>query len=440
MSMPPVQNMSRDQLQAEIDGFADGEELVLNKFEYPGPIVIANSITIDGQGATLWAQKGPLCQIKGKHVTLKNFRIEVTEVDYATGDPAETCALQVDPGCNLLLENVEVRGNVEGLAAEEGEWRYPYSIKLGDILHGKDHSFQLRLYVPVPCKLSSGVHGIRINPAMLSPGPSEVALIVDSPIRDALLLGSICIQTAFLKRQITICGHVVSSAQGGGVRQDGEILWEPDDWNELGKVQKKEERSIPVQKPSVPQPKPPPITPPPEPPKEVSPAPPPPSADKLTTLDMGAETSTPFVPPVRSTRIVRQDIKLSNVFSAPPPVETEAGSFEPKVNLSTAFGQTESANPPDVLESVNKPVEESAPPPPPRIQSQPISRIIPGGSKSIPISGVFGIDAEPPRPTPETPKEQPPQIIEPPEEKTQASQKKPGAKGKKSVPNIFLGQ
>lgn len=252
MAATPTSFASHEHFQAELDALADGEELELHAFEYPGPVVIKRAITIDGKGATLWSMAGPVCQIEGQGVTLKNLKIEITHEDLANGDKDSGCALIVHGGQNVLLENVEVRGSVRGLPAEEGQWRYPFSVKLDEIAHGHEHRFVLKLYVPVPCKITSGVHGVSVSPPMLTPGRNEVTLKVDSPARDALLLGTICLQTAFLKRQISISGHVVQSVQGGP-RRDGEVLYEPLDWDQLGPVQTPRDPAIPVQPPTVPE-------------------------------------------------------------------------------------------------------------------------------------------------------------------------------------------
>lgn len=223
-----------EHLQVELDKWPAGKELALLPSEYTGPIVISRPITIDGHGATLCALEGPVCRIDGEGVVLRNLNIEVTQRSSAIGDTDGGCALEVRGGQNISLENVEVIGSVRGLPGEEGQWRYPFSLKLGEISDGPGHRFVLRLYVPVPCKIISGMDAISVSPQVLTAGRNEVEIHVEAP-SGALLQGKISLQTRFLRRQITVSGYVTPSSRRDSARRDGEVIYEPADWEMSGR-------------------------------------------------------------------------------------------------------------------------------------------------------------------------------------------------------------
>jgi len=455
MSADHVSHLTRDQFQAELDALSDGSELELHEFEYPGPVIIRrNSVVIDGCGATLWSMQGPVCRITGRSVTLKNMKLEVTQEDQTSGDAEEGCALHVEGGHGILLDNVEVRGSVQGLPVEEGQWRYPISIKLDELGHGHEYRFLLRLYVPVPCRITSAVHGISAKPAMLNPGRNEVTLAVECAARNVLLLGTLCLQTAFLRRQISICGHVVGTADSGVARQDGEVLYEPPDWNDLGSVQPQAAEALPVQKPSVPQPPPPPPTPPPrrsstpvEPERPISSIGGPPPSDRRS---LGRSQ-----PP----GAVHRSVPLSPLFNqpAPPPVFTEAGPVESGTRIPAVFGSAgglldtakgierstgvddadTSAREPPAPDRVGAPDSASPPTLSPTGRSLGARRrTTSGDAHSMPLGEVFGMDTKKASnvdtdaaktSTPASPAERPP-----------APSKKCPSKESRSVPGVFF--
>lgn len=180
-------------------------------------------------------------------MTLKNLRIEITTE--SLGD--EGCALKVDDGKGIHLENIEVRGSVQGLPPEEGLWLYPFKLSLEEIEPGEDHIFLLRLYVPVPCKISSAMNGINVTPEILKPGQNEVSLNVNSSLKNVLLLGHLTLQTAFLNRHINVVGRVSAGNLKRKRTEAPRILYEPPDWSSLGPVKPKKVDNLPIQKPAV---------------------------------------------------------------------------------------------------------------------------------------------------------------------------------------------
>ena len=121
----------RMQLQTDLDAVHPEGSLELSCQEYPGPLIVRRSLTIEGHGATLWALKGPVLTIEaGAKVQLKNLRIEVTGEDMQMS-PEEEVAIRVAPSGHVDLDDVEVRGAIYGLPQEAGTWRYPKTLYLG---------------------------------------------------------------------------------------------------------------------------------------------------------------------------------------------------------------------------------------------------------------------------------------------------------------------
>ncbi|MBX9580186.1 MAG: hypothetical protein K2X87_07735, partial [Gemmataceae bacterium] len=230
MTVPPEQ--ARAELQHLLDGAGTDEVVEIDPpRERPGPVVVRSGLTLDGKGCTIWGLAGPVVVVKGANAVLKNLRIEHTG-DRADAGPAAGVALWVE-GPGLALENVTVRGAVAGLAAEEGEWRYPHQLTLGSLAAGMPHALRLRVVVPVPCQLTSEVAGVTLEPRTLSPGAHEVRLRTEGMMRDTLVFGTIGIKTAFLRREIVLNAHFLAPADGlppPATDQD-RVVWGPPDWD-----------------------------------------------------------------------------------------------------------------------------------------------------------------------------------------------------------------
>src|SRR5271157_4123754 len=74
------------------------------KGEFPGPVIIDKSVTINGQGGTIWAKKGPVLTIGAHGVTIKDLSVEITGKKSLSG--SASLAIDVEPGFNPILENV----------------------------------------------------------------------------------------------------------------------------------------------------------------------------------------------------------------------------------------------------------------------------------------------------------------------------------------------
>ena len=231
--MSKSNEQAREDFQQRLDAAVDGQSITLGPGELPGPVIVRTAVTLVGQGTTLWALQGPLVSVESSGVVLRNLRIEVTGADDG-GDPQQNCALLVEPGGGVRLENVEVRGLVIGLDEEEGEWRYPTALHLGQLSPDTEQHFLLRLVIPVRCELSSNIAGLEVKPKRLDAGRHELTLQVEGLLPDTLLTGTICLASKFLKRSIMVSAHV-GEALAGAVASPptAAIVWQPPDWDSL---------------------------------------------------------------------------------------------------------------------------------------------------------------------------------------------------------------
>ncbi len=226
----PIIAKAREEFQNRLDSTPEGATLRLSRGEHPGPVSITRRLTLDGQGATIWALEGPVVSVLACGVVLRNLTIEVTG-ETATGESARDCALMISPGLGITLEGVEVSGLVQGLPGEEGTWRYPRVLHLGQLAPKSDHRFRVGVLVPVPCQIDSQIAGLEVEPRHLAPGPNEVVLRIGGLFLDTLLSGRLVLSSG-VKRRITVCGHVKSAAAGpAGPGPDPQsYLWLPPDW------------------------------------------------------------------------------------------------------------------------------------------------------------------------------------------------------------------
>jgi len=230
--MATSHEQDREQFQRALDGLQNNASLPLLPREYPGPIVIRRPIVLDGQGSTIWALGGPVIDCQANGIVLRNIRIEITGTEGQGHE--DHCALKVQPGCGITLENVEVRGSVIGIPHEEGDWRYPDSLQIGSVPFGTEHDLILRVWVPVPCEISSRISGLEVQPHRLEPGTNEVTLHIERIAKDTLLSGALHISTPHLKRSLSLNGYVSSArAKKSKTKKLPQVIWQPPDWETL---------------------------------------------------------------------------------------------------------------------------------------------------------------------------------------------------------------
>ena len=198
--------------------------------EFQGPLVIRRPVTINGQGGTIWAEKGPVLVIESVGVVLSELNVEVTGTeDRLSGE--EACAI-LARSTPPTLSRVAVRGLVTGIVGEEGEWRYPRIVRLNKVKAGAVHTFTLRLVVPVACRMDSLISGVTVAPAELPAGQIEVVIRLEPMSEGIRLRGLLLLSTGRLTRRVELSGHV--SASGSDVTTGtGQIVYQPADWGQL---------------------------------------------------------------------------------------------------------------------------------------------------------------------------------------------------------------
>lgn len=195
-----------------VNQVAPGGTLTLSplRCEFEGPVIIRKPLTLVGQQGLIWAKKGPVLRVECSGVVLQDLGVEITgHEDQLAGENA--CAIVVAPGLGITLNDVCVRGNVAGLPEEEGNWRYPRSLRI-KVRPGQSEEFHITFTVPVPCRLVSSVAGVNIKPSNLKAGDTDVAVILDPLAAGVRVRGEISLKTAFLDRQISVMANVSASA------------------------------------------------------------------------------------------------------------------------------------------------------------------------------------------------------------------------------------
>jgi len=416
--------MSKDteQLQRMLDVLRGGETAELEPHLFPreikGPISIKKPITLDGCNVTLWAIKGPVLSIETPGVVLRNMMIEVTGNHAGDGSEA-ACAIRVYGAKSIKVENVEVRGAVIGLREEEGSWRYPASLSLGRLSWDKDYDLVVRIEVPVACKVSSNVDGLRVTPSTIGPGVVDLHLQIHANDirRDTLLHGAIHLQTANLKRRINVSGLVQEEDPR---HPPAALLWDPsgvptspssvgdESEVEIEEVAPAPTATTETRIDTAPVP---PVYPPSDPnasvpakPSASSARPSPPSLPKAAPppVVLTAQSSTPLAKPPKPTA------------SASIPLDHGHSRVRPQAEgLGSAFGSSAGENIPGTPSSRRSsssrsgsvPLGSAFAPPPPPLEQAAEAAAVSGAAPNKPASDPAPVNSEPePAPTPAPPK------------------------------------
>jgi parallel beta-helix repeat protein len=218
--------MSTDTIQNQVDLVKSGEVFKLDppRREFKGPLILRRPIIIEGQGGTIWSERGPVVQIESPGVELRDVNVEITSRD-GTLSGAEACALVVTKQAPVKFDHVSVRGNVIGLDREEGVWRCPRTLPLGNLKAGLAHHFKVAMVVPVNCTAESEIDGLRIEPQNVQGNPSTMILRLDTLPAGTKIRGQIKLKTAFLTRRIMVTGTISDTATEVG---NGRFLWRPE--------------------------------------------------------------------------------------------------------------------------------------------------------------------------------------------------------------------
>lgn len=356
--------MPAPDLSTLINGIKPNGLLTLDppRKEFQGPIVIRQPMTIHGQGSTIWAERGPVVVIESAGVTLKDLNIEVTGSEDKLGED-QKCALIARSGA-VKLDQVGVRGDVDGVPGEDRGWKYPRILRLNKLKSGQEHQFRLRLVVPVACRIESAIVGLELSPRDLTPGSNEILMKVERLTEGIRLRGTLKLVAGPVNRRIELSGHITS--QGAGVGSGmGQIIYEAPD--APSSVPASAGGTVVIPAPSVP-----PI--PPAQPGTTVVMPPPPVAVTPPPVPI----PTPMATSPSSSRPLskmRKTGSLSSMFG-PPPEKVPDPEPEPEPTPPPA--------PEPVAETPPDPPEESPQPPSPPLKKKSSMRRTDG------LGGLFG--------------------------------------------------
>lgn len=214
------------QIQDMVDGTANAGILSLRSGEFEGPLRIARPITIEAAGATFWARQGPVLVLESEDVVLRNLRVEVTAPEGAD-DADERVALKVLVRTRITLDQVVVRGAVQGLPGEADEWAYPDHLAIGRVAARRLNEYLLRVEVPVSCQVTSAISGLTLLPHALRPGVNDIFLSFNDIPSDTLVVGQVLLRSAFLTRVIGVSANTMSGSKEPPAATAPILLWEP---------------------------------------------------------------------------------------------------------------------------------------------------------------------------------------------------------------------
>jgi stress response protein SCP2 len=219
--LPPM--AAGNSLQQLVAQALPGSTITLPRGEHPGPLFVDKPLTIEGAGAVIWAQNGPVVMVQSIGVTLRDVEIEATAPD--EGVPDAKVALWVAPGIGTQLHNVRARGEIVGVASAEGEWKLPPYLNLGEFAPRAENSFSIEIETPHPCEIKSSVMGVALHPTQLQSGRQDVEIRVQNVAADTLLAGALELSTGGISRTIPLSGRTAGAPRAAVLNQR---LWTVD--------------------------------------------------------------------------------------------------------------------------------------------------------------------------------------------------------------------
>jgi len=195
-------------LQETIAQTPAGGVVSLTRGEHQGPIYVDKPLTLQGNGAVIWASNGPVIVVQSTGVSLQDIEVEATAPE--EGIENSEVALLVAPQGNVQLTNVRTRGRIVGIPEADGEWKIPTYLNFGEIAPRATNSFGIEIDTPRACEVKSTVSGVTIVPKCLEKGRQNLEIRVENISSDTFLTGNIEFLTNGVVRTIPISGHTAS--------------------------------------------------------------------------------------------------------------------------------------------------------------------------------------------------------------------------------------
>ncbi|MDM8523867.1 hypothetical protein QUF80_10910 [Desulfococcaceae bacterium HSG8] len=209
-------------LKEQIRNTSKGGILELKySLEFREQLLIKRPITIRSVSspATI-VESSPTITIQSKNVIIENLNI-VSNDEKGVG-------LSVKKGCKPVLTNVFIKGKVEGLDGEEGDWEIPDVLELAPIVPNKKNRKKIIIRCPVPAKIyPAEISVTHCHPEDLAAGLNEVEITIDEISENTLLTGYLIIETVShqLKRKISLAGNTLNLKSYDGDQAGRYILW-----------------------------------------------------------------------------------------------------------------------------------------------------------------------------------------------------------------------
>lgn len=175
----------------------------LPKGEFKESVIIENPCTIVGNDTILWNDTLPILSIRSRGVTIKNLKLELTNI---SGYDTESIVLQLQP--DTIVENVEIYGSIEGAK----RYYIPRSLHLGEFKANTENTFNFTIYLPEPCDIRVKSSNFKVYTADLGNGYMDLKIVTNTLTDGSMLYGEIMFTSKFI-RKIFIDGIALDNAQ-----------------------------------------------------------------------------------------------------------------------------------------------------------------------------------------------------------------------------------
>ena len=173
-------------------------------------------------------------------------QIDPSDLKKKTPDPLTTLGAS-----NEVSTNQELAANLSSPSRESGSagnastpalsvssserlWRIPSLLHLGTLEPRVLHERLIRLWVPVPCTLSTGSDSLSVRPSRLARGPHEVVLNVEPHLRSGRFEERLLLRSPSQTRSIIIQYEMVEGSRPEPRTPSARaVIWQPMDWNRI---------------------------------------------------------------------------------------------------------------------------------------------------------------------------------------------------------------
>lgn len=175
----------------------------LPKGEFKESVIIENPCTIVGNDTILWNDTLPILSIRSKGVTIKNLKLELTNI---SGYDCDSIALKLQP--DTIVENVEIYGSIDG----DKRYYIPRNLHLGEFKADTENTFNFTIYLPEFCDIRVKSSNFKVYTADLGNGYLDLKLVTDAITHGSMLYGEIIFTSKFI-RKIFVDGIALNNAE-----------------------------------------------------------------------------------------------------------------------------------------------------------------------------------------------------------------------------------